>query len=139
MSVPPKLRFRVFARDGFVCLYCGRRPPEVKLHADHILPRNLGGQDVMENLTTACQDCNLGKGAMRLPEVDGDIDREWLAAVIVQLCRARFGDDIDDDADEHTRDYCISEVDPAPLLMIARISPDWRAVVRGWYAYGGYQ
>lgn len=66
MSLPKKLRFEVFRRDGFTCAYCGRSPPEVVLHADHVVPRSDGGPDAAENLITACADCNLGKGARRL-------------------------------------------------------------------------
>lgn len=31
------------------------------LHIDHIIPVSKGGQDEIENLLTACADCNLGK------------------------------------------------------------------------------
>lgn len=57
------LRFKVLERDGFQCVYCGRNPLEdkVKLHVDHVIPKSKGGLDVMENLVTACTDCNLGK------------------------------------------------------------------------------
>lgn len=56
------LRFRIFKRDQFVCQYCGRRPPEVILHCDHIHPVAEGGSDDEANLITSCRDCNLGKG-----------------------------------------------------------------------------
>jgi hypothetical protein len=60
------LRFQVLRRDGFTCQYCGRRPPEVKLHIDHILPWSRGGLNVIKNLITSCEPCNLGKGAGQL-------------------------------------------------------------------------
>lgn len=66
MSVSTKTRFEVFKRDRFTCAYCGRTPPEVLLHVDHIIPKVDGGPDDIENLVTACQDCNLGKGARPL-------------------------------------------------------------------------
>lgn len=66
MSLSVRTRFEVFKRDRFTCAYCGRTPPEVLLHVDHIVPTADGGPDDIENLTTACQDCNLGKGARRL-------------------------------------------------------------------------
>ncbi len=56
------IRFRVLMRDGFVCRYCGARPPEAQLEVDHILPRARGGTDDIENLATACYECNHGKG-----------------------------------------------------------------------------
>ena len=61
MSIPKKLRFQVFWRDGFTCQYCGRKPPEVVLEVDHIIPRSEGGTDNIENLVTACRDCNRSK------------------------------------------------------------------------------
>src|SRR3990167_7403092 len=62
------VRFRIFDRDGFRCRYCGRSPRDdgVKLHLDHVEQRILNGTDMDENLVTACQDCNLGKGAASL-------------------------------------------------------------------------
>lgn len=64
------LRIRILERDGYACVYCGRRPPEVVLEVDHVLPRVLGGRDEATNLVTACRDCNNGKRAelLRLPE-----------------------------------------------------------------------
>ena len=55
------LRFAVFRRDGYTCQYCGRRGPEYPLHVDHVLPWSHGGATVLENLRTACRECNLGK------------------------------------------------------------------------------
>jgi 5-methylcytosine-specific restriction endonuclease McrA len=35
----------------------------VKLEVDHVIARSAGGPDTMENLVTACWDCNRGKSA----------------------------------------------------------------------------
>jgi HNH endonuclease/Homing endonuclease associated repeat len=64
-EVRPGLRFRVFQRDRFRCVACGRSPAtdlNVVLHADHITPVALGGKTVLENLQSLCEACNLGKG-----------------------------------------------------------------------------
>lgn len=61
-ALSKKLRFTVFARDGFACQYCGRTPPAVILEPDHVVPVVAGGLDTEENLITACFDCNRGKG-----------------------------------------------------------------------------
>lgn len=68
MSIRPKDRFEAFKRDGFTCQYCGRKAPDVVLEADHIIPRAEGGGDELENLLTACWDCNHGKGARLLDD-----------------------------------------------------------------------
>jgi hypothetical protein len=64
-EVRPGLRFRVFKRDNFRCVACGRSPAthlNIELHADHILAVANGGKTIVENLQTLCQGCNLGKG-----------------------------------------------------------------------------
>lgn len=63
-GVRPGLRFRVFSRDKFACVACGRTPKidNVVLHADHIVSVYDKGRTVLENLQTLCQECNLGKG-----------------------------------------------------------------------------
>jgi hypothetical protein len=61
MSISRKIRFETFKRDGFKCAYCGKSPPQVILEIDHIDPRAAGGQDNINNLITACFDCNRGK------------------------------------------------------------------------------
>lgn len=61
MAISRKIRFEVFKRDAFQCCYCGKTPPEVVLEVDHIDPKSKGGKDGMNNLLTACFDCNRGK------------------------------------------------------------------------------
>jgi hypothetical protein len=56
-----KIRFEIFKRDKFICQYCGRTPPDVKLEVDHIMPLSQGGSDESANLLTSCWDCNRGK------------------------------------------------------------------------------
>ncbi len=63
MAVSRSLRFQILRRDNNTCTYCGRKPPEVKLTIDHVVPEALGGSDDPSNLTTACEDCNGGKSA----------------------------------------------------------------------------
>lgn len=64
-EVRPGLRFKVFLRDRFRCVACGRSPAthlNIELHADHILAVANGGKTTLENLQTLCDACNLGKG-----------------------------------------------------------------------------
>src|ERR1700730_14142645 len=66
-SISRRKRFEILERDGFRCLYCGRKAPDVKLHIDHFLPFSKGGTDESTNLFAACVDCNLGKRDRVLP------------------------------------------------------------------------
>lgn len=42
---------------------CGKTPPEVKLHIDHIFAASRGGNSKFENLRFLCEKCNLSKSA----------------------------------------------------------------------------
>lgn len=62
VKVMPAMRWRVFQRDKWKCVACGRGShDEVILHIDHITPRSKGGKDEFENYQTLCNVCNLGK------------------------------------------------------------------------------
>jgi len=65
-TLSPKVRWQVLARDAFTCHYCGRRPPEVPLEVDHKIALADGGTDELENLISACTECNRGKGAQSI-------------------------------------------------------------------------
>ncbi len=56
-------RDRVFARDGFRCVYCGTVLPPEQLTLDHVQPRMRGGDNTPGNLVTACGPCNTRKGS----------------------------------------------------------------------------
>ncbi len=58
-------RKNIIKRDGGRCQYCGRKTPDMTV--DHVIPRQMGGQDTWENLVAACPECNNLKG-QRLPE-----------------------------------------------------------------------
>jgi len=64
--ISKSVRFEVFKRDGFACVYCGKTPPDVVLEIDHIEPVYNGGTNDINNLVTACFDCNRGKGHVGL-------------------------------------------------------------------------
>ena len=53
-------RKNIFQRDNYTCQYCGTSSGSLTL--DHIIPKEQGGDDVWENLVTACLQCNLKKG-----------------------------------------------------------------------------
>lgn len=57
----PEMRWAVFRRDGYACLYCGS---ESNLSIDHVFPVSRGGDNHPDNLQTLCRDCNSRKGAL---------------------------------------------------------------------------
>lgn len=65
-STGKRLRFEIFKRDGFRCVYCGSTPVQSVLRVDHVVPVADGGPTENANLVTACHDCNAGKGATPL-------------------------------------------------------------------------
>lgn len=75
MAISKTQRFEIFKRDGFMCQYCGRKPPQVILEIDHLISRKKEGKDIPENLITACFDCNRGKGTRDL-EVAPELIKE---------------------------------------------------------------
>ena len=68
-------RRAVFARDGWVCQYCGRAAENV----DHVIPKSRGGAHSWENVVAACRRCNSRK-ENRLPaEVGMTLGRDPVA------------------------------------------------------------
>ena len=68
-SISEKTRFEVFKRDLFTCQYCSEKPPKVPLEIDHLIPVCKGGKNNIDNLITACFDCNRGKSGIELTVV----------------------------------------------------------------------
>jgi hypothetical protein len=68
-AISTRTKFEVRKRDGFKCRYCGATPMARLLHVDHVVPVSKGGTNEMENLVTACVDCNLGKAGVPLSDV----------------------------------------------------------------------
>lgn len=58
MTLPDRLRRKVFERDNFICQRkgCGARE---KLAVHHIIPRKMGGTNALDNLMTVCMNCHL--------------------------------------------------------------------------------
>lgn len=60
-NIGRKNRRMLFARDRWVCAYCGRRFEDADLSKDHIKPLSRGGIDHWMNLVTSCKPCNQRK------------------------------------------------------------------------------
>lgn len=68
-NVSQRTRFEIFKRDKFTCIYCGRKPPEITLELDHVIPRSDDGSNSPTNLATSCFECNRGKSNVPLSEI----------------------------------------------------------------------
>jgi hypothetical protein len=55
---------KVYAADGFKCMFCNRKMGEVQLTVDHFNPIELGGVNNTSNYLSACRKCNKDKGSM---------------------------------------------------------------------------
>ncbi len=74
-AIPPgKIKMRrnllprfVFARDNYMCQYCGSTK-RMNLTIDHVIPKALGGLNTYENCTTACYECNQKKADKTLED-----------------------------------------------------------------------
>lgn len=63
-NIPAGVRWNVFQRDNFRCVYCGAsRGDGAILVVDHGDPFSKGGADDESNFVTACKPCNDGKKA----------------------------------------------------------------------------
>lgn len=56
----------IFKLDNYICQYCNQRGGE--LTNDHIIPLSQGGENIKDNLVTACRTCNISKGKKSLLE-----------------------------------------------------------------------
>lgn len=69
----PGLARMVRQRSGNRCEYCrlSQSYSALSLHIEHVIPRQHGGTDSLDNLALACPDCNLRKGP-NLTSIDPD-------------------------------------------------------------------
>jgi hypothetical protein len=75
-TISKKLRFEVFKRDNFTCQYCSAKPPNVPLEIDHIIPVCKKGTNHIDNLITACFDCNRGKSGNELNSIPNTLSEK---------------------------------------------------------------
>ena len=67
---PALTNVALFARDGSLCMYCGKEYGRHSLTRDHVMPISRGGRDIWENVVCACFHCNSRKGG-RTPQQAG--------------------------------------------------------------------
>lgn len=82
IGITLRRRYEILDRDAHTCKYCGRNPPEVILHVDHVISQaswrekfgsltttqtiegeRFQGVNDPKNLVASCSDCNLGKSS----------------------------------------------------------------------------
>ena len=61
-SRAPLHRKALFARDFYLCQYCGERADCI----DHVLPVSKGGRNAWENMVACCRPCNAAKADLLL-------------------------------------------------------------------------
>jgi 5-methylcytosine-specific restriction endonuclease McrA len=66
----PFSRANIYARDNYMCQYCGTASPTSELTFDHVVPAAQGGRKDWENIVTCCIACNRRKGG-RTPHQAG--------------------------------------------------------------------
>ena len=67
---PPLCNQTLFQRDAHICLYCGGHFSKQALSRDHVTPISQDGQDIWNNVVSACVRCNTHK-AGHTPEQAG--------------------------------------------------------------------
>lgn len=60
-AVPGSIRYKVLSRAKGRCELCGISKEEKALEVDHIVPKNLGGEDSIDNYQALCYTCNANK------------------------------------------------------------------------------
>lgn len=62
MDFPPEVKEEIFIRDNYRCVVCGKGPKDgVEICADHIKPKDKGGDNSVDNGQTLCMEHNLIK------------------------------------------------------------------------------
>lgn len=89
-TISKRDRFEVFKRDNFTCQYCNSKPPEVTLEIDHIIPISKNGNNNMDNLITACFDCNRGKSNIILDKIPNSLHNKIENKKIAQKQYAEY-------------------------------------------------
>lgn len=140
--ISQRMRFEVFKRDQFTCVYCGSHPPASIMQIDHIEPVSKGGGNDLDNLVTSCSTCNLGKSnkllssvpeslaekAKRIKEREKQIAgyraimdaalrrQEWDVDLIEKVFIQRFGFEFSDSFRATVRNQFLRELDVYVLI-----------------------
>jgi len=81
---------RLYARDGWICQYCGKKFSSDELTWDHVVPLAQQGTTTWTNLVTACMKCNYQKGNRTPKQAHMRLLRkpkepQWLPLIMVKM------------------------------------------------------
>lgn len=91
-AISGAIQQKIWARDGFRCMYCGQPMGKVQLTVDHFYPLELGGEQTENNYISACRKCNKKKGKTHPRNycVDNDLDFEGLRLYLLGAASSQF-------------------------------------------------
>jgi len=93
--VRKSLRYAIYFRDGFDCIYCRKvfplRLDGEGLSLDHVLPRSRGGKSQADNLVTVCCRCNSRKQAKVMHDWLNAVQRRRVARALSRPIDRRVG------------------------------------------------
>lgn len=69
-----RTRQKVFERDGYTCINCGKTREFAQLEADHIIEVSEGGTNNLDNLQTLCYECNMDKHFGKMTTKDKELN-----------------------------------------------------------------
>ncbi len=83
-------RLNIYARDGFMCQYCGKRFESQDLSFDHVVPKRYGGKTEWSNIVTSCCTCNRIKGGRTLKEAGLRLHKkpvkpDWVPFIMITI------------------------------------------------------
>lgn len=87
-------REHIYARDQFICQYCGKEFDYGDLTLDHILPQSRGGKYSWKNLVACCDACNNKKDNKTPEEANMPLLRQptspnWLPEILVKEIKTK--------------------------------------------------
>jgi 5-methylcytosine-specific restriction endonuclease McrA len=71
-----ELRLSVYEKYSGNCAYCGCEIVWSAFQVDHIIPKQSGGSDDLENLNPACRQCNNFKNVFSLEEFRREVSMQ---------------------------------------------------------------
>jgi hypothetical protein len=83
-SISGAVQQQIWYRDGWQCMFCGKKVPDIQVTVDHFIPLELGGKNEPSNYISACRQCQKAKGNRKPEEYcqSKGLDYEGLVAYL---------------------------------------------------------